>query len=41
MAAVWPPEFHSSQRIQRWEVCEELLPHLERFYQLYVKYSES
>jgi hypothetical protein len=41
MVEVWPPGDHSSQRIRRWAVCKELLPHLERFYQLYVEYSES
>jgi hypothetical protein len=27
MAELWPPGNHSSQRIRRWAVCEELLPH--------------
>ncbi|KAM7205136.1 tetratricopeptide repeat domain containing protein [Naviculisporaceae sp. PSN 640] len=41
LAVVWPPGDHSSQQIKRWETCEELLPHLERFYQLYIEYSDA
>ncbi len=41
LAEIWPPGDHSSQQIKRWAVCEEILPHLERFYQLYVEYSEA
>lgn len=41
ISEVWPPGDHSSQKIQRWSVCEELLPHLERFYQLYIENSEA
>ncbi|KAL2070235.1 hypothetical protein VTL71DRAFT_13261 [Oculimacula yallundae] len=39
LAQVWPPGDFSSQRIERWAKCEELLPHLERLYQLYVEYA--
>ncbi|RHZ68077.1 hypothetical protein CDV55_107889 [Aspergillus turcosus] len=39
MSVAWPPGDHSSQQIKRWAICEELLPHLERFYQLYLEYS--
>lgn len=41
LAAVWPPGDHSSQHIKRWATCEELLPHLKRFYQLYNEYSDA
>ncbi|KAK3377003.1 tetratricopeptide repeat domain-containing protein [Lasiosphaeria ovina] len=41
LVEVWPPGDHCSQKFQRWSVCEEFLPHLERFYQLYIEYSES
>ncbi|KAI1327494.1 hypothetical protein F5Y16DRAFT_191783 [Xylariaceae sp. FL0255] len=36
LAALWPPGDHCSQVTERWTICEELLPHLERFYQLYL-----
>jgi hypothetical protein len=39
LAMIWPPGDHCSQQIKRWALCEDLLPHLERFYQLYVEYS--
>ena len=39
LAKVWPPGDHCSQQIKRWALCEDLLPHLERFYQLYIEYS--
>ncbi len=41
LAKTWPPGDHSSQKVKRWAVCEELLPHLERFYQLYIEHSEA
>ncbi|KAI1411461.1 tetratricopeptide repeat domain-containing protein [Hypoxylon sp. FL1857] len=41
MAEIWPPGDLCSQASQRWKLCEDLLPHLERFYQLYIEYSES
>lgn len=41
LAEVWPPGDTCSQKIKRWAVCEELLPHLERSYQLYIEYSEA
>lgn len=41
LTEVWPPGDHSSQKIKRWAVCEELLPHMERCYQLYIEYSEA
>ncbi|KAM0430140.1 hypothetical protein ACHAPT_006148 [Fusarium lateritium] len=40
LAALWPPGDHCSQVTERWTICEDLLPHLERFYQLYVEYSD-
>ncbi|KAL1839464.1 hypothetical protein VTJ49DRAFT_1473 [Mycothermus thermophilus] len=40
VAKVWPPGDHCSQKMERWARCEELMPHLERFYQLYLEYSE-
>ncbi|KAK1961468.1 tetratricopeptide repeat domain-containing protein [Colletotrichum sublineola] len=36
---VWPPGDACSQKVQRWSVCEELLPHLERLYQMYIENS--
>jgi hypothetical protein len=39
LAEIWPPGDHCSQQIKRWALCEDLLPHLERFYQLYIEYS--
>ncbi len=41
LARIWPPRDHSSQLNKTWSLCEDLLPHLERFYQLYVEYSET
>ncbi|KAK4197105.1 hypothetical protein QBC40DRAFT_257406 [Triangularia verruculosa] len=40
LAALWPPGDHCSQVTKRWTMCEDLLPHLERFHQLYVEYSD-
>jgi hypothetical protein len=37
LANIWPTGNLSSQFSQRWPRCEDLLPHLERFYQLYVE----
>ncbi|KAL8882804.1 MAG: hypothetical protein Q9198_000264 [Flavoplaca austrocitrina] len=39
LAKIWPPGDHCSQQIKRWALCEDLLPHLERFHQLYIEYS--
>ncbi|KAK8139282.1 hypothetical protein PG984_002662 [Apiospora sp. TS-2023a] len=39
LAQVWPPGNLSSQTRKRWDQCEKLLPHIERFYQLYTEYS--
>jgi hypothetical protein len=39
LAEVWPLGDDFSQQIKRWALCEDLLPHLEQFYQLYMKYS--
>lgn len=35
VANIWPPGNLSSQFSQRWSICESLLPHLERFHQLW------
>ncbi|RDW93966.1 uncharacterized protein DSM5745_01288 [Aspergillus mulundensis] len=40
MSATWPPGDHTSQEIKRWSTCEELLPHLTQFYQLYSEHSD-
>jgi hypothetical protein len=39
MANLWLPGDLITQAIQRWPLCEDLLPHLERFYQLYEEHS--
>jgi hypothetical protein len=41
LAKVWPPGDLCSQAVKRWALCEDLLPHLERFYNLYVEYCEA
>lgn len=41
LTEIWPPGDHSSQKITRWSLCEKLLPHLERLYQLYIEYEEA
>lgn len=41
LAGLWPPGDLCSQASKRWAICEDLLPHLERFYQLYVEYSKA
>lgn len=39
LAGIWPPGDLCSQASKRWALCEDLLPHLERFYQIYTEYS--
>lgn len=39
LSNVWPPGDHCSQKVDRWRLCEDLLPHLERFNQLFIEYS--
>lgn len=39
LAGIWPPGDLCSQASRRWSLCENLLPHLERLYQLHVEYS--
>ena len=41
LAQLWPPGDLCSQVGKRWALCEDLMPHLERLYQLYVEYSKS
>lgn len=41
LAGVWLTGDLCSQQVKRWAVCEELLPHIERFYQLHIEYAES
>lgn len=41
LTEIWLPGDHSSQKITRWALCERLLPHLERLYQLYIEYEEA
>lgn len=41
LAALWPPGDLCSQASKRWALCEDLLPHLERFYQLYTEHSST
>lgn len=36
---LWPPGDLSSQANERWALCEDLLPHLERFRQIYAEYA--
>lgn len=38
LSRVWPPGSHSSQKVQRWRLCEDLLPHLERFHHLFIDF---
>lgn len=38
LAAIWPPGDLCTQASKRWPLCEDLLPHLERFHQLYMEY---
>ncbi|KAI1819341.1 tetratricopeptide repeat domain-containing protein [Xylaria intraflava] len=40
LAGLWPPGDHCSQVTERWAICENLLPHLERFYQLYIDHPD-
>ena len=40
LSVIWPPGNLSTQASSRWPQCERLLPHLERFYQLYSEYSD-
>lgn len=41
LSRVWPPGSHSSQKVQRWRLCEDLLPHLERFHRLFIDFKTS
>jgi hypothetical protein len=41
LAGIWPPGDLCSQASQRWALCEDLFPHLERFYQIYTEYSKA
>lgn len=41
LATAWPPGDLCSQVSKRWEICENLLPHLERFHQLYMEYADA
>ena len=41
LAGLWPPGDLCSQASKRWELCEDLLPHLERFYQIYTEHSDN
>ncbi|KAF2120075.1 tetratricopeptide repeat domain-containing protein [Lophiotrema nucula] len=41
LAKVWLTGDLCSQQVKRWEVCEELLPHIERFYQLHIEYADA
>ena len=36
----WPPGDLMLQNSERWAICEELLPHVEQCYQLYIEYAE-
>lgn len=40
LCARWPPGDHCSQVTERWAICEDLLPHLERLYHLYLEHPE-
>lgn len=41
LVGIWPSGDLCSQASKRWALCEDLLPHLERFYQLYTEYSKA
>ncbi|KAF2753098.1 tetratricopeptide repeat domain-containing protein [Pseudovirgaria hyperparasitica] len=41
LVSLWPPGNLSSQASRRWDLCEDLLPHLERLYQIYTENAEA
>lgn len=39
--AIWPPGNLLMQARKRWVVCEDLMPHLEQLFHLYMEYSDA
>ncbi|KAL2359406.1 hypothetical protein RJZ56_007744 [Blastomyces dermatitidis] len=41
LSEIWPPGDLCRQARERWALCEDLFPHLERLYQIYIEYSQA